>query len=239
MDRARSQHSLLLARLLAVAAAAFLVVALLGVSAGSVLAGPESGVDVVVHEGDSETTAAGDPPTACTFHLHFQADTAISGAFQIRAGDEGGVAVAEGLFDTESGDSRAPASGVYELDEGIYVVTWDDEVEQDRSFDEQAIEVDCGEELPAESGGGGLPAESGGEELPAEGGGGEAPGGGELGIVGTPQPTLPATDTAAPIAPRTDLRPTLGLLALVAGIALLLTPRVRLAHRRSSPTERR
>jgi hypothetical protein len=237
MDRAESEHSLL-RRLLVVGAAAFLVVALLGVSAGPAQAGPESGVDVVVHEGDTETTAAGDPPTACTFHLHFQADTAISGAFQIRAGDEDGQAVADGLFDTESGDSRAPASGVYELDAGLYVVTWDDEIEQDRSFDQQAIEVACGEELPAESGGEELPAESGGEELPVEGGGG-APGGGELGIVGTPQPTLPATDTLAANAPRTDLRPTLGLLALVAGVALWLTRRVRPTHHRSNPTERR
>jgi hypothetical protein len=236
MDRTESEHSLL-RRLLVIWAAAFLVVALLGVSARPALAGPESGVDVVVHEGDTETTAAGDPPTACTFHLHFQADTAISGAFQIRAGDEDGQAVADGLFDTASGDSRAPASGVYELDEGLYVVTWDDEIEQDRSFDQQAIEVACGEELPAESGGEELPAESGGEELPVEGGG--PPGGGELGIVGTPQPTPPATDTVAPNAPRTDLRPTLGLLALVVGIALWLTARVRPTHHRSSPTERR
>ena len=146
MDTAGS-HLPLVKRLAAVMTASVLALGMLGLSAAAVLAGPESGVDVVVHDGNTETVAPGDPPTACTFHLHFQADTAISGAFDIRRGDEDGPVVEEGLFDT-SGDSRAPATGVFDLAEGSYTVTWDDEVERDRSFDEQAIEVVCEQATP-------------------------------------------------------------------------------------------
>ncbi len=130
-------------RLAAVSTASLLALGLLGLSATAALAGPASGVDVVVHDGDTETVAPGDPPTACTFHLHFQADTAITGAFDIHEGDEDGPIVEDGLFDTSSGDSRAPATGVFELAEGSYTVTWDDELVRDRSFDQQAIEVVC------------------------------------------------------------------------------------------------
>jgi hypothetical protein len=204
-------------RLATVFTASVLAIGLLGVSAAAVLAGPASGVDVVVHVADSETKAPGDPPTVCTFHLHFQADTAISGAFDIHRGDEDGPVVEDGLFDTSSGDSRAPATGVFELAEGSYTVTWDDEIERDRSFDQQAIEVVCeqatptptpevtptptptpevtptptGSELPAESGG---PTPTG-SELPAESGG-PTPTGNELPAEsGGPTPTgneLPA-----------------------------------------------
>jgi len=212
MDTADS-HSLVVKRLASVFTASVLAIGLLGVSAAAVLAGPASGVDVVVHVADSETVAPGDPPTVCTFHLHFQADTAISGAFDIHRGDEDGPVVEDGLFDTSSGDSRAPATGVFELAEGSYTVTWDDEIERDRSFDQQAIEVVCeqatptptpevtptptptptptGNELPAESGG---PTPTG-NELPAESGG-PTPTGNELPAEsGGPTPTgneLPA-----------------------------------------------
>jgi hypothetical protein len=148
MDTAGSL-SPVLKRLAAVLMASVLAVGLLGLSAAAVLAGPESGVDVVVHVGDTETVAPGDPPTACTFHLHFQAEAAISGAFDIHEGDEDGAIVESGLFDTSSGDSRAPATGVFALAEGSYTVTWDDEIERDRSFDQQAIEVVCEQETPA------------------------------------------------------------------------------------------
>jgi hypothetical protein len=134
--------------LAAIATATFLAIGLLGLSSAAVLAGPESGVDVVVHDGNSETVAPGDPPTACTFHLHFQADTAITGAFDIHEGDEHGTVVESGLFDTTSGDSRAPETGVYALANGSYTITWDDEIERDRSFDEQPIEVLCQEATP-------------------------------------------------------------------------------------------
>src|SRR5688572_29622958 len=123
--------------------AALLAMGLLGLTAGSVLAAPESGVDVIVHVGDTESVAPGDPPTACTFHLHFQAEEAISGAFDIHEGDEDGPVVESGLFDTSGGDSRAPGTGVFALAEGSYTVTWDDELERDHSFDEQPIEVVC------------------------------------------------------------------------------------------------
>ena len=132
-----------LKRLASITTASLLALGLIGLSATAALAGPASGVDVVVHAGNSETVAPGDPPTACTFHLHFQADTAITGAFDIHRGDEDGPIVEDGLFDTSSGDSRAPATGVFELAEGSYTVTWDDELVRDRSFDEQAIEVVC------------------------------------------------------------------------------------------------
>ncbi len=130
-------------RLAAVTTASLLALGLLSLSATAALAGPASGVDVVVHDGNSETVAPGDPPTACTFHLHFQADTAITGAFDIHKGDEDGPIVEDGLFDTSSGDSRAPGTGVFELAGGSYTVTWDDELVRDRSFDQQAIEVVC------------------------------------------------------------------------------------------------
>lgn len=140
--------SLVAKRLVAALMASALAIGLLGVSAAAVLAGEASGVDVVVHVADSETVAPGDPPTVCTFHLHFQADTAITGAFDIHKGDEDGPVVEDGLFDTSSGDSRAPATGVFELAEGSYTVTWDDEIERDRSFDQQAIEVVCEQSTP-------------------------------------------------------------------------------------------
>lgn len=135
-------------RLAAIAAAALLAMGLLGFSSGAALAGPASGVDVVVHVGDSETVAPGDIPTVCTFHLHFQAATAITGAFDIHSGDEHGTVVQSGLFDTTSGDSRAPETGVYALANGSYTITWDDEIERDRSFDEQPIQVVCQEATP-------------------------------------------------------------------------------------------
>jgi hypothetical protein len=147
MDTAGSQFPLV-KRLAAVLTASVLAIGLLGLSAATVLAGPESGVDVVVHVADTETVAPGDPPTACTFHLHFQADTAITGAFDIHRGDEDGPVVEDGLFDTTSGDSRAPATGVFDLAEGSYTVTWDDEIERDHSFDQQAIEVVCEQATP-------------------------------------------------------------------------------------------
>jgi hypothetical protein len=147
MDTAISSRTAL-KRLTALGTASLLAVGLLSLSAATALAGPESGVDVVVHDGATETVAPGDPPTACTFHLHFQADTAITGTFDIHRGDEDGPVVEDGLFDTSSGDSRAPASGVFELAEGSYTVTWDDEIERDRSFDEQAIEVVCEQATP-------------------------------------------------------------------------------------------
>jgi hypothetical protein len=135
-------------RLAAITAAALLAIGLLGFSSAAVLAGPESGVDVVVHVGNSETVAPGDIPTVCTFHLHFQAATAITGAFDIHEGDEHGTVVESGLFDTTSGDSRAPETGVYSLANGSYTITWDDEIERDRSFDEQPIQVVCQEATP-------------------------------------------------------------------------------------------
>lgn len=147
MDTAGS-HLPLVKRLAAVMTASVLALGMLGLSAAAVLAGPESGVDVVVHDGNTETVAPGDPPTACTFHLHFQADAAITGAFDIHKGDEDGPVVEDGLFDTSSGDNRAPATGVFDLAEGSYTVTWDDELERDRSFDEQAIEVVCEQATP-------------------------------------------------------------------------------------------
>jgi hypothetical protein len=141
-------HPPSLKRLGAVATASLLAIGLLGMSSAAALAGIHSGVDVVVHDGNSETVASGDIPTACTFHLHFQADTAITGAFDIHSGDAHGSIVESGLFDTTSGDSRAPDSGVYALANGSYTVTWDDELVRDRSFDQQAINVVCQEATP-------------------------------------------------------------------------------------------
>ena len=191
-------------RLLPVASAWLLAIGLIGATSAIALAGPESGVDVVVHVADTEDAAPGDPPTACTFHLHFQAAEALTGYFDIRAGDEDGAVVADGEFDTTTGDS---ATGVFELDPGAYLITWDDEAEVDRSFDEQAIVVACeapsptgselpiGSEAPSPSGselpiGSEGPAPSG-SELPVSGG---APTGGVAGVAMTP----PATDTGAP-----------------------------------------
>lgn len=147
MDTARSNRPAF-KRLAAITTASVLALGLLSLSATAALAGPESGVDVVVHDGNTETVAPGDPPTACTFHLHFQAETAISGAFDIHEGDEDGPIVESGLFDTSSGDGRAPETGVFALANGSYTVTWDDEIDRDRSFDQQAIEVVCQEETP-------------------------------------------------------------------------------------------
>jgi outer membrane biosynthesis protein TonB len=228
----------LLKGLAAATTASLLALGLLGLTAGAVLAGPESGVDLVVHVGDTETVAPGDPPTACTFHLHFQADEAISGAFDIHEGDEDGPVVESGLFETTTGDSRAPASGVYALANGSYTVTWDDEIERDHSFDEQPIEVLCevatptptlpptpaptptptptGSEQPGESE---TPTPTG-SELPAESEGptptgNELPTGSVAGITVTP----PATD-ASPTSPKASggnaILPILAILGLAA-----------------------
>lgn len=179
-----------------IATAGLLAIALLGFSGSAVLAGPESGVDVVVHDGDSETGAPGDVPTACTFHLHFLAQEAKAGAFDIHEGDEDGPIVDSGLFDTTAtGDSRAPETGVFELPDGEYTIVWDDEIVRDRSHDEQAIVVFCDTEEPPPPSGSEEPIESdastepSGEELPVTG----TPTGGVAGVTVTP----PATDVDA------------------------------------------
>ncbi len=190
-------------RLLPVASAWLLAVGLLGATSAVALAGPESGVDVVVHVGDTEDAAPGDPPTACTFHLHFQAAEAVTGYFDIRAGDEDGEVVADGEFDTTTGDS---ATDVFALDPGAYLITGDDEAEVDQRFDEQAIMVAC--EAPSPSGseapiGSESPSPTG-SELPI-GSEGPSPTGSELPVGGAPTGgvagvtvTPPATDTGAP-----------------------------------------
>jgi hypothetical protein len=220
MDTARSNPPSL-KRLTAIITASFLAIGLLSLSATAALAGPDSGVSVIVHDGDTETVAPGDPPTACTFHLHFQPDVegaAISGAFDIHEGDrKGQVIVASGLFDTTGGDSRAPESGVFELANGSYTVTWDDELVRDKSFDWQEIEIVCEEATPTPTpevtptptpeitpvpSGSEGPIESetptpSGSDLPAESegptpGGSEAPAGSVAGVTVTP----PATDVS-------------------------------------------
>ena len=244
MDRAEPNFSLV-RRLAAIASASTLAAALLGLSAAAVLAGPESGVDVVVHDGTTESVAPGDPPTACTFHLHFTASAATTGAFEIRKGDEDGNDVASGEFDTASGDGRVPATGAFELAEGSYTVIWDDELEMDRSFDEQPIEVVCGEavvppppppssppsvppELPAQS----ASASPTGEELPVEGtpaptpGGEEAPAGTVAGITVTPPPTDVAD---AATAGSSNVLPALVAVLGMAGVLLATTTRLHLA----------
>jgi hypothetical protein len=148
MDTMES-HRRSIQKLAAIAAASLLAIGLLGFSSVAVLAGIHTGVDVVVHDGNSETVAPGDIPTACAFHLHFQAQANIAGAYEIRAGNENGAAVASGLYDTtDTGDSRAPGSGVFELANGSYTIVWDDETPIDRSFDEQPIQVLCQEATP-------------------------------------------------------------------------------------------
>jgi hypothetical protein len=237
-------------RLSAIGSATILAVGLLGLSAAAALAGPESGVDVVVHDGNTETVATGDPPTACTFHLHFQAATAISGGWQIRPGDEHAAPVVEGTFDTTSGDSRAPASGVFELDPGTYVVTWDDELEQDRSFDEQTVVVTCPAATPSPSGSE-QPVASGsaspsGSELPAQSegtppGGSELPVGGSTGSVAGITVTPPATDAGSP-RPASESAAWLPISILVGLTALLLARTMRLSStlaERERPPRRR
>jgi hypothetical protein len=188
-------------RLTAIGTATLLAIGMLALSAAAALAGPESGVDVVVHDADTETVAPGDPPTACTFHLHFQAGTAIEGGWQIRPGNEDAAPVVEGTFDTTSGDSRAPETGVFELDPGTYVVTWDDEIEQDRSFDEQTVVVACAAPTGSEPGASGGSASPSGSE-PGASGGSASPSGSELPVAGSPSGnvagvtvTPPATDS--------------------------------------------
>jgi hypothetical protein len=202
-----------------------LAVGLMAFSATAVLAGPESGVDVVVHDADTEVVAPGDPPAACTFHLHFTAAAGIAGAFEIREGDPDGPAAASGVFDTSSGDSRAPASGTFQLAEGSYYVIWDDEAEMDRSFDEQTVEVVCEDApVPTPSGSdGGVSPSPTGSELPVES---ESPGGSELpvegptGSVAGVTVTPPATDTGVA---QSSTGSTFGLaLAVLLGLSGLL-----------------
>jgi hypothetical protein len=211
-------------RLAAVLTASVLALGLLGLSASAALAGPKSGVDVVVHDGDTETVAPGDPPTACTFHLHFQAATAISGAFDIHEGDEAGPIVESGLFDTSSGDSRAPETGVFALATGSYTVTWDDEIVRDKSFDQQAIDVVCQETPPPTPTPTPTPTTAPtptGSELPAESEnptptGNELPAGSDAGVTVTP----PATDVAqAPAASTTNAA---APVAIMLGLSALL-----------------
>ena len=215
-------------RLAAVLTASVLALGLLSLSASAALAGPKSGVDVVVHDGDTETVAPGDPPTACTFHLHFQAATAISGAFDIHEGDEAGPIVESGLFDTSSGDSRAPETGVFALATGSYTVTWDDEIVRDKSFDQQAIDVVCQETPPPTPAPTPTPTPTtaptptpSGSELPAESEnptptGNELPAGSDAGVTVTP----PATDVAA--APSAGTSNAAGPVAIMLGLSALL-----------------
>ncbi len=229
MDTARSNRQAF-KRLAAITSASLLALGLLSLSASAALAGPKSGVDVVVHDGDTETVAPGDPPTACTFHLHFQAPTAISGAFDIHEGDKAGPIVESGLFDTSSGDSRAPETGVFALATGSYTVTWDDEIVRDKSFDLQAIDVVCQETPPPAPTPTPTPttaptptptATPTGSELPAESEnptptGNELPAGSDGGVTVTP----PATDVAA--APAASTSNAAAPVAIMLGLSALL-----------------
>ena len=225
-------------RLLPVASAWLLALGLIGASSAIALAGPESGVDVVVHVGDTEDAAPGDPPTACTFHLHFQAADARMGYFDIREGDDDGPVVADGEFDTTSGDSQ---TGVFELAQGSYVITWDDETEVDRSFDEQAIEVVCEDASPSPTGseapvGSESPSPTGselpiGSENPAPTGSELPIGGGPTGSVAGITVTPPATDTGAPGATGSSsaalpIAVMLGLTALLGAWAIQHRPKL-------------
>jgi hypothetical protein len=258
MDTAGSKRPAL-KRLAAITTASLLALGLLGLSATAALAGPESGVDVVVHVADTETVAPGDPPTVCTFHLHFQADTAITGAFDIHEGDEDGSIVESGLFDTSSGDSRAPETGVFALANGSYTVTWDDELVRDRSFDQQAIEVVCEEETPPPTPtptpdvtptpaptGTEQPTESEspsptGNELPVESEaptptGNDLPAGGVGGVTVTP----PATDVAEQSPASSSSNAALPVAILLGLSALLVAWSMRLhAETVRRPTRRR
>jgi hypothetical protein len=191
-----------------------------------------TGVTAVVHEGDTETAPAGGLIDGCTLHLHFSSDADVQGDWAIREGDDFGPNVLTGSYDTSSGDDREPNTGTLTLASGAYFLVWDDESPIDRSFDQLAFDVAC--EAPTNSGGSELPTNSGGSELPIDSGGsgseapingGGSPSGAVLGVVGTPAPTLPATDTGLDRQPSTDLRPTLGLLALIGAGALALTNR--------------
>lgn len=203
----------------AILAAFLLAVAMLGASARTALAGPESGVDLAVHVGDTEEAATGDPPTVCAFHVHFLADTAVEGTWELRSDTRNGSMVATGVYDTTGGDSRAPATGAFEVADGTYYMTWDDELEVDRSFDFQEIVVACPGEQPT---GSELPVSPGptGGELPVEStnpGGGELPAGGVRGVTATP----PSTDGTAALAPaEANLAPALAILFGVSFVAL-------------------
>lgn len=199
--------------------------------------GASTDATAVIHEGDTETAPAGGLVAGCTFHIHFSSDSDVQGDWAIRSGDDDGPNVLTGSYDTTGGEDRVPNSGTLSLDSGSYFLVWDDESPIDRSFDQVAFDVACesGSEVPVESGGSGseLPIDSGGtgSELPIESGGNGSPSGVVLGVVGTPAPTLPATDTALSREPTTDLRPTLGFLALIGAVALAVSNRE--ARRRS------
>lgn len=244
MSTASSEVSLR-RRLLPVLSAWLLSLGLIGATSAIALAGPESGVDVVVHVGDTEDVAPGDPPTACTFHLHFQAAEVVTGYYDIRVGDEDGSVLLDGVFDTTSGDDRAPDTGAFELPAGTYVVTWDDEEDVDRSFDQQTVVVACGSGSPSPSGseqpgGSGSPSPTGSEAPIGSGNptptGSEAPiGSGPTGSVGGIQVTPPATDASAP-GRTTSSSAALPILVMLGLTALLAAWAI---HNRPTPAARK
>jgi hypothetical protein len=233
MREVRWRHQLRLMMLACLTAGAIGVLGAFG-EPGPALAAP-TGVTVVIHEGDTETQPSG---AVCTFHFHFISDLDKAGGWEIRAGARNGPAVMDGLFDTTGvGADRVPDSGTLSLPDGHYVMVWDDESPIDKSFDRLPFDVAC--EAPTQPGGSEAPIASGGSEAPISSGGSEAPiaSGGEeptgsvLGVIGTPPPTPPETDTTLTSRTKSDLRVPLGFLALIAAAALIVSGRRKPARR--------
>lgn len=181
----------------------------------------------------------------CTFHIHFTAsaeDPEEAGHWEIWS--SGGQLVLSGQY--AGAETMAPASGAYELDEGTYELRWDDEP-VDLSRTTLTFEVACEEassppsEAPASEA---PPSEAPPSEMPsAPPTGSEAPTGSELpigsevpagsevptggvgGLVGTPQPTLPPTDTAGSLSGIATAAPLIAILVMItASIIFLVRP---------------
>jgi hypothetical protein len=168
---------------------------------------------------NADGSPAGD--TVCEFYMEFNPTPGgETGSWELLASDQS--VVASGPYEvTETEGDREPDTGTVALEDGTYLLVWDDETPVDASRREQEIVVECEAEQPSEA-----PT---GSELPVETSS-ATPGGGVAGATGTPRLTPPPTDSAgAPSGAATTLP---GLLVLIAGIAVgaLVTTR-RLARR--------
>ena len=231
---------------------------------GPALAAP-TGVTVVIHEGNTETQPAGAACTF-HFHFLSDLDVAggweiragarngpavMNGLFDTtgvgadRVPDSGTFSLPDGHY-VMVWDDESPIDKSFDrlpFDVACEAPTQPGGSEAPISSGGSEAPISSGgSEAPISSGGSEAPISSGGSEAPISSGGseqpissgGEGPGGSVLGISGTPPPTLPDTD--APSTPRSDLRSPLGLLAVIAGVALVISGRQsrRRGHTRST-----
>jgi hypothetical protein len=221
----------------ATVAACLATVALLWGFAGVALAS-HIDVGILVHDGNSEVEpVVGGVITVCDFHLHGvidgdDPDGHENGFWRITDTDAGGALVLDGAFDVrDTAPDRIPDSGTFTLPEGHYNLWWDHEpFVPGGSHREKDFAVDCPSGQPTPTPTGSAAPTQSAAPTPSS----TAPGGGVLPTTGNSAGggagvTLPPTDQEVAVTSEqqaeTSAWPFAIALAVVAGVAFLLTPR--------------